>query len=181
MCTLRVAGATSLLTFLPRHLRPLSAMAKKKRKPERRWRHRRVHKSDFLESVRQRLLNDVGPYFEAIERVRANTGKGVGFWALARMLSVVEAVATILYRTNMSEKPPVRLLRELSFEYPNLVWEMYRHTLMHNDEMASASYMGRRITWCIGIGNGHSCSNGEIAINGVCPLFFTSCQSRSAF
>jgi hypothetical protein len=139
---------------------------KKRRKADRKWKHRRVLKATFLTGVRQRLLHDVGPYLEAVEGVRVTTGRGVGFWALPRMLfPVVEAVSTALYRTSRRERPPVRLLRELGFEYPNLVWEMYRHTLMHNDEMASALYMGRRIAWSIGIGNGHSWSKGRLGID----------------
>lgn len=123
-------------------------------------------KSTFLSDVRQRLLNDVGPYFTAIQSVRDRTGVAVGFWALPRLIfPVVEAVSTVIYRARARERLPVRLLRELGFEYPNLVWEMYRHTLMHNDEMASASYRGRRIAWGIGIGAGHSWSKGHLHID----------------
>lgn len=124
---------------------------KQKLRPERKWTHRRMSRSAFLSSVVQRLRNDIGPYFETIRTVYARDGKGVGFWALARMIfPVVEAVSTVIYRAGSRsggtrERQPVRLLRELGFEYPNLVWEMYRHTLMHNDEMASATYQGRRV------------------------------------
>ena len=147
-------------------------MAKKKKpRAERKWRYRRMPRADFLRSVAGRLRNDVGPYFETIRAEYCRTRTGIGFWALARMIfPVVEAVASVIYRTGRTrrgprERPPVRLLRELGFEYPNLVWEMYRHTLMHNDEMASASYQGRVVTWGIRVGEGHHCSNGRLWID----------------
>jgi hypothetical protein len=118
--------------------------------------------------VRRRLENDVGPYFATIRAVHDHTGQGVGFWALTRMLlPVVEAVAAALYRSRTQERPPVRLLRTLGFEFPNLVWEMYRHTLMHNDEMVTASYMGRRVTWEIGVGTGHGSDQGHLRVDAL--------------
>lgn len=142
------------------------ARRKRKHRAARKWTHRRVLRSTFLSTVRRRLVNDVGPYIATIQAIHDQTGKGIGFWALARMIfPVVEAISTVIYRAGTKGKPPVRLLRELGFAYPNLVWEMYRHTLMHNDEMASASYRGRRITWGIGIGTGHFSNNGRLHID----------------
>lgn len=138
----------------------------KKRRPKRVWTHHREGKAVFLSKVRQRLLNDVGPYFATIRTVKRRTGRGVGFWALARMIfPIVEGVATVIYRSGARDKPPVRLLKQVGFEYPNLVWEMYRHTLMHNEEMASAAYRGRTIAWGIGVGNGHSWPKGRLHID----------------
>ena len=127
-----------------------------------------MRRSIFLSNVRQRLVDDVGPYFEAIDRKVQRTGTGFGFWALARMLfPVVEAVASVIYRTRKTstERSPVRLLRTLGFEYPNLVWEMYRHTLMHNDEMANASYKGRRVAWSISVNGQHEATPGRLNID----------------
>lgn len=148
----------------------MATCSKKKSRPERKWTHRRISRSAFLSNVAQRLRNDVGPYFETIRAVYACTGRDVGFWASARMIfPVVEAVSTVIYRASRRDGPrerqPVRLLRELGFEYPNLVWEMYRHTLMHNDEMASAAYRGRRVAWGIRVGGGHSWTRGRLWID----------------
>ena len=58
-----------------------------------------MSRSAFLTIVAQRLRSDIGPYFATIRDVYTRTGKGVGFWALARMIfPVVEAVATVIYR-----------------------------------------------------------------------------------
>lgn len=88
---------------------------------ERKWRHNRVLRSTYLSNVRGRLLNDVAPYFRAIEQ-EAKAGRYVGFFALARLIfPVVEAVSSVIYRPRQRERQPVRLLKELGFEYPNLV------------------------------------------------------------
>lgn len=91
----------------------------KKRRPQRIWKHRRELKAVFLSRVRQRLLNDVGPYFETIRTVHRRTGRGVGFWALARMIfPVVEGVATVIYRSGAKERPPVRSTRAAEIRIP---------------------------------------------------------------
>jgi hypothetical protein len=36
---------------------------------------------------------------------------------------------------------------------------------MHNDEMATASYMGRRIGWEVRVGGGHSAMDGQLAVD----------------
>ena len=46
-----------------------------------------------------------------------------------------------------------------------MVWAMYRHTLMHNDEMASASYLGRRVAWVVGIDAGHASKKGWLQVD----------------
>jgi hypothetical protein len=128
-----------------------------------------VPKATFLAEVRQRFVNDIRPYIVAIELVYRLTGRGIGNFALPRMIfPVVEAVATVIYRERQgTERPPVRLLRALGFEFPNLVWEMYRHTLMHNDEMACATYRGRTVVWRIGFNTGHSWQSGQLQIDGL--------------
>jgi hypothetical protein len=149
----------------------MATKTKKKLRPERKWTHRRTLKSAFLSAVAGRLRNDVGPYFGMIQDVYARTRVGVGFWALARMIfPVIEAVSTVIYRAGSRrggarERQPVRLFRELGFQYPNLAWEMYRHTLMHNDEMATAAYRGRRIGWEIRVGGGHVWTRGRLGID----------------
>ena len=134
-------------------------MARKQR-AERKWKRRRELKSKVLTDIRQRLLADVGPYFEIVRCHR------VGFWALVRMIfPIIEASASVVFPVKGKEKPPVRVLRELGFQYPNLVWEMYRHTLSHNDEMAIAVYRDRKIAWGISVGGGHVQENGRINVD----------------
>jgi hypothetical protein len=142
------------------------ATGKTKRRAKRIWKHQREVKAVFLSRVRERLLNDVGPYFDLAHRIHRRTGRGVGFWASARMVfPVVEGVATVIYRSRAKGKPPVRLLEKLGIKFPNLAWEMYRHTLMHNDEMASAAYRGRTVRWGITLGGGHSWPKGRLRID----------------
>lgn len=132
----------------------------RRQKAERKWKRRRTLKSTVLLDIRQRLLADVAPYFPVVE------SQSVGFWALVRMIfPVVEAAAAIVFPVKGRERAPVRLLRELGFEHPNLVWEMYRHTLSHNDEMAVAEYRGRKIAWGISVGGGHIERDGRLNVD----------------
>lgn len=130
------------------------------------WTHRRMPKADFLLGVLHRLQGDVGPYFALIHSIQRKTGRQVGFWALARMLfPVVEAVAYVIYRTAGAKNGPAKLLERLGFKYPHVVWQMYRNTLMHHDEMATASCLGRRIAWGLGLGTGHGWGEGLIQVD----------------
>lgn len=119
-----------------------------------------------MRDVKGRLENDVGPYFDCIEAIYKRTRRGVGFWALTRMLfPVIEAVSTTVFRTSNAGTPPVRLLRRLGLTYPKLVWEMYRNVLMHGDELLVATYRNRRVAWNVAIGGGHDASHGRLRID----------------
>ena len=130
------------------------------------YRYRRQPKNDFMRDVKGRLENDVGPYFDCVEAIYKRTGRGVGFWALTRMLfPVIEAVATTIFRTSNAGPPPVRLLRCLGLRYPKLVWEIYRNVLMHGDELLVATYKDHRVSWNVTIGGGHDASHGTLRID----------------
>jgi hypothetical protein len=123
------------------------------------WKRRRVAKAQFLTDVRGRLTGEVGLCVDVLRKART------GFWAMARMVfPVVEAVATVIYRTNNAPKPPI-LLGKLGFEHPNLIWQMYRHTLMHNDEMAPAVHRRHVVSWEMNMGGGHKAADGVLGID----------------
>lgn len=144
-------------------------MATKRKKSAargKRYRYKRQSKIDFVRDVKGRLENDIGPYFECIEEIYRQTGRGVGFWALTRMIfPVIEAVATTVFRKSKADIPPVRLLRQLGLRYPKLVWEMYRNVLMHGDELLVATYRGWTVAWSVAIGGGHSSDHGGLQID----------------
>jgi hypothetical protein len=121
---------------------------------------------DFMNDVKARLEYDIGPYFDCISDVYRRTGRGIGFWALPRMLfPIIEAVATTVYRWSKAGPPAVRLLRRLGLKYPELTWEMYRNVLMHGDELLSASYRGRSVRWAVAIDEGHRSDGGRLQID----------------
>ena len=60
---------------------------------------KKLPRDAFLYGVKGRLMNDVGPYIEYIKKVYAETGKGIRFWSLARMVfPVIDAVAPRIYK-----------------------------------------------------------------------------------
>lgn len=137
-------------------------MATKKKRAKRRrvYEHIKLSRKAYLTDVRGRLVAEVGlciPMF-----VQESTG----FWATIRMLfPVVEAVATVIYRTHGKERKPVRLLRELGVPFPNLAWEIYRHSLMHNDELVACRYRDRAVDWSVSFGGGHHSAPGAIHLD----------------
>ncbi len=125
--------------------------------------YQRMLKRDYLQGVKSRLENDVKVYIEAIEQ-EATRGRFVGFFGIIRLLMpTVEAIATTVYR---GERRTQRLLEKLGFEYPELVWQSFRHSLMHNDHLGEIRYRGHRITWGTSItGMDHIMAHGQIHID----------------
>lgn len=122
----------------------------------------KTSRREFLEGVRNRLQDDVAPYFELIEKIAADsyvaTGdtKIVGNWALVRMIfPPINAVAVVLYRSKDKDKRQreadvfSRLLLKLNVEYPRIVLEMYRHSLIHRDGVRGVVLAGHQIMWSI--------------------------------
>ncbi len=129
---------------------------------KKKYLYQKVNKVEFLSNVRLRLKNDVFPYLELVKKIHKETGTGVGFWALARMIfPPIEAVANAIYRKENKTK----ILKELDIEYPFLAWDMFRHNLMHNDEMISASYRNKKVEWSVTIGGGHSAKDRVLKID----------------
>lgn len=127
---------------------------------------KKIPRDAFLYGVKGRLINDVGPYIELVKKVYDETGKGTGFWALARMIfPVVDAVASRIYKKGKQRKP-VKLLQKLKVPCPNLVWEIYRHSLIHGDQPRTAVYRKKKVAWRVSIGEGtHERHNTHIAID----------------
>ncbi len=128
---------------------------------------RKMLRKDFLVGVRGRLENDAGAYFESIERIRRSTGTGVGFWALVRMiLPAIEAVARVIYRrSRRASAKPQRLLQEIGIAYPHLAWEMFRHSLVHTDDLRPAVYRNQIVEWEVRVGGGHGDRRNRVAID----------------
>jgi hypothetical protein len=125
--------------------------------------YQRMLKRDYLEGVKNRLENDVKVYIEAVEQ-EATQGRFVGFFGIIRLLMpTIEAIATTIYR---GERKTQRLLEKLGFDYPDLVWQSFRHSLMHNDHLGEIQYRGQRITWGTSItGMSHIMQHGQIHID----------------
>lgn len=125
--------------------------------------YQRMLKKDYLEGVRGRLSNDVGVYFNAIER-EAQNNNHVGFFGAVRLLMpTIEAVASTTFK---GQRKKQRLLLKLNVEYPELVWQGFRHSLAHNDHLGVIHYRGKKVSWSTShSGLGHIFQSGQIHID----------------
>ena len=132
-----------------------------------------MSRKDYLTGVRDRLVNDVLIYFDKLDD-EAKNGSFVGFWGSARLIfPVIEAVAKTIYKPSRKtgeDNRVQKLLRSLDVEYPELVWQMYRNSLAHNDHLAHIEYGKRSVKWSVttsagGAIMGHIFKDGVIHID----------------
>lgn len=121
-------------------------------------------KVDFLRGVRERLENEVGSYFRLLdeERQRNSNFPHVGFWGGIRlMMPVIEAISEV-YHISQQEF----LEQHLNIPTPYLAWDLFRHSLIHNDLMQHGKFQGKEVSWGISIvGQGHIIQNEHIGID----------------
>jgi len=128
-------------------------------------------KAVYLDGVKERLINDVGAYFTMID-VEGSKGKMVGFWGSARLVfPVIDAVAKTIYRNGKGDDVRVtRLLKQLNIPYPDVVWQMYRNSLAHSDQLVHISKGNRTIKWSVtasagGVSTGHFFMHDQVHID----------------
>lgn len=135
----------------------------------------KVNLHDHLRNVRNRLVNDVGPYVELIQDKARKEKIGIGNFALIRML--FPPIETIAQAIN---KKPQDLLRELDIKFPYLYWSLFRDVFMHADEFENAIYEKTEIRPGIGIaypgGSGSHTSTKNVAMVTVTKLYFDLIQ-----
>ena len=131
----------------------------------------KMSKTQYLEGVKERLINDVGTYFSMID-IEGSKGNMVGFWGSARLIfPVIEATAKTIYRKGKGDDVRVpRLLKQLSIPYPDVVWQMYRNSLAHSDHLVHISRGSRTINWSVtasagGVSTGHFFMHDQVHID----------------
>lgn len=120
---------------------------------------------EFLRGVLGRLDNEAGIYFALLQEKHENSPgmiPYVGFWAGIRLLMpVIESVAHILGKT-----PQWFMGKHLNLKTPYLVWDIYRHSLTHNNLMQHARYGTKTTGWSIGMnGQGHFAKLGTVHVD----------------
>lgn len=57
--------------------------------------------------------------------------------------------------------------RHLNIPVPKLTWAMFRHALMHNDQLQHAKYATRTVNWAVSLtlGTGHIMMNDQIHVD----------------
>ncbi len=86
-------------------------------------------RKEYLQSVLNRLKNDVGPIVECIEEHNKNNENKIGFFPMVRIIMpIIEVVAT------SEGRMPQDLMTELGMTLPFTEWNAYRDIFLHNDE-----------------------------------------------
>ena len=121
-----------------------------------------VKKAEYLQSILSRLNDEVGTYFKLLEKYHELSAREVGFWSTLRMLMpIVEAVANVV-----GEKPQDFLGNHLDVKTPYLVWDLFRHSLIHGDLLQHAKYGIKEVDWGVGLnGLPHIIQNNHIGID----------------
>lgn len=90
---------------------------------------RSISRKEYLQSVLNRLKDEVGPIVECIEEHNKNHENKIGFFSMVRIIMpVIEVVATSEGRV------PQDLMKDLGMTLPYTEWNGYRDIFLHNDE-----------------------------------------------
>lgn len=120
-----------------------------------------IKRVEFLQSALARLNDEVGTYFELLDKHHELSARKVGFWSSLRMLMpIIEAIAHVM------DKSPQELLGNLDVQTPYLVWDLFRHSLIHGDVLQHAKYGSKEVGWGVGLnGFTHIIIDGQIGID----------------
>lgn len=115
---------------------------------------RKVSKALYLKQVLIRLETEYIEILNMVIEYNFTHERGIGFWSLTRIIfPVIETVAGII-----GKKKESFLEEDLQVPFGHLVWNIYRHALMHTDELQYAVYRDKTILWAIDLsteGGGH--------------------------
>ncbi|MDO8650227.1 MAG: hypothetical protein Q7K33_02850 [Candidatus Berkelbacteria bacterium] len=111
--------------------------------------------SEAYLNVRNRLKDEVGNIIDNL--VILYPGAGGGYWALARLLfPVIESIGSLKYGNRSTSKNLTDIFEnELACvnpkyaSYSQVIAQMYRNSLIHQDELRSISYEGKIIHWSV--------------------------------
>lgn len=111
--------------------------------------YRNISKVLYLKGVLGRLEDEYIQIMEMVNEHNLTHERGIGFWSLIRIIfPVIEAVASAV-----GKQKEDFLEKDLGVPFGHLVWELYRHSLMHTDELRYAVYRGKTISWGAHLGN----------------------------
>lgn len=127
---------------------------------------------DFIGGALRRLQDDVGTILQLIDahnlQTFTNHGRTIGYWASLRLiLPIIEAVSHVL-----GIRPQQLIGNHLNIPTPDLMWDLFRHSLTHGDTLQEGNYQGKRVSWGVGFDlGGHVISPGHINID--VPTLYT--------
>lgn len=125
---------------------------------------KKMPKCEYLQHALNRLNDEVGTYFEMLEEHNKKSERKVGFWSSIRILMpIVEAISHIV-----GEKPQDFMGNHLDIKTPYLVWDLFRHSLIHGDYLQHAKYQTKDVGWGVAfIGVGHIIQSQHIGIDPI--------------
>lgn len=110
---------------------------------------RMVSKVEYLKEILRRHKTEYIEIRSMVNEYNFTHERGIGFWSLARIIfPVIETVAFTI-----GKKKESFLEEDLGVPFGHLVWELYRHALMHSDELRYAVYKEKTTSWAIHLGN----------------------------
>ncbi len=125
---------------------------------------KKMKKVDFYADVLVHL-NEVGILLQFLQKYNMDAVHKIGFWASIRMiLPIVEAVAKVA-----GEKKEKFLYNHLNIKTPYLVWDMFRHPLIHGEYLQYGEYQSKQVGWKVVMkGQGHVFTSSVIEIDVAC-------------
>jgi len=113
-----------------------------------------IQRVQYLKKIKSRMENEVGTYFDMLTNYNKLELRKIGFWSTIRLLMpIVETTAKTLGKT------PQEILHQMDVKTPHLVWEMFRHPLIHGDQLSHIKYKDREINWGLTLGSGKGVSH----------------------
>ncbi len=138
---------------------------KKNKKNTIKYSKEKILLRDYLIGIKGRLQGETGVFMEVIKK-HAFLKNYIGFWSGIRLLMpIIETLAKAYYPN--TKNPSIKFLKEkLHYEAPNLIWKMFRHTLIHSDVPSTARYGNKTVDWRISINShNHYIANGVLNID----------------
>jgi hypothetical protein len=114
-----------------------------------------------FQQILVRLRDDVGTLIALTESAKqvGTIGSGAPFWALVRMMMpIAESIGDLVYRKTPSANLICVLENEFEAVHPGyrgkaaLIAVLYRHGLMHHDELRCLQTAGRELFWSLSFG-----------------------------
>lgn len=114
---------------------------------------------DAFNRMLERLRNDVGEIIKLVVAERSRDRDWCPWWALARMtFPIAESIGDLIYKSTPSNNLINVLGKDLALinpqyaSMPNSLALLYRHSLMHQDELRSLDTQSGTLVWMLSFG-----------------------------
>ena len=125
-----------------------------------------IGRKQYLLDMKGRLDDEILPVLNFCKEKLAP--RSIGYWIPIRLLMpVVEAAGKVIYHDKTGGDAAIAVLRDLRVPYPEISWRLFRHNLLHNDELPPViSEEGLLIAgWEIRLDGGHRTEATRVCID----------------